>query len=534
MLYRPEKGAMWDPTLWYEPKDHKFYMLSMHYKDNSPADGGTGMWLAESEDGVHFKGVGRVLSYEGGLFKMFINRTADGRYCVNFGSTNTEDNPFAPNDTMRYAVSDDLVHWEIVDENHPDGRWYCEGGRWDHMYVLYNEEDKTYYGAVVATPKAGESGCFGLQQSADGIRWTPLPPPAIEWDEIPPINCLEGGGLERIRDKYYYIGGFVGYAGSYGYNLYTFVADDIRGPYRPDRSAFRLCGFDRMDRVFIENLAAFCRVGKDVLVSNAVMAGGRDDVWLIPLRRAKVGEDGHFRLYWWEGNEALKGESLPLSWSLCSVNAPPAVLNEGEEGVWTPAVFEVEETSLRIRPKTPKGPTVTDVTAMAALDRVLDPTEGLVLEGDLICTSAPAYLTAERKTHCWRPARVGFWVEDHENGGRAITLDIGHPYKRHSNVMELNWDGSRCDLTVIDENGEDSACVRGITAGERHSFRFLWRLNILQLYMDDQFVQTFVVDRPPTGRVGVIAQNADCRLENLKAWKMSIQDPPHSPVWDHD
>ncbi|MBQ4111629.1 MAG: hypothetical protein IJD38_02415, partial [Clostridia bacterium] len=120
MLYRPEKGAMWDPTLWYEPKNQKFYMLSMHYKDM--ADGGTGMWLAESEDGVHFKGVGRVLSYEGGLFKMFINRTADGRYCVNFGSTNTEDNPFAPNDTMRYAVSDDFVHWEIVDENHPDGR----------------------------------------------------------------------------------------------------------------------------------------------------------------------------------------------------------------------------------------------------------------------------------------------------------------------------------------------------------------------------------------------------------------------------
>ena len=41
MLYRPEKGAMWDPTLWYEPKDNKFYMLSMHYKDER--DGGTGL-----------------------------------------------------------------------------------------------------------------------------------------------------------------------------------------------------------------------------------------------------------------------------------------------------------------------------------------------------------------------------------------------------------------------------------------------------------------------------------------------------------
>lgn len=532
MLYRPEKGAMWDPTLWYEAKDQKFYMLSMHYKD--AADGGTGMWLAESEDGVHFRGVGRVLACEGGLFKMFINSTSDGRYCVNFGSTNTEDNPFAPNDTMRYAVSEDLVRWEMVDVNHPDGCWYCEGGRWDHMYALYNEEDQTYYGAVVATPKAGESGCFGLQESKDGIHWTPLPPPEIEWGDIPPINCLEGGGLEKIGDKYYYIGGFVGYAGSYGYNLYTFVADRVTGPYRPDRKAFRLCGFDRMNRVFIENLAAFCRVGEDVLVSNAVMAGGRDDVWLIPLRRAKVDGDGHLRLYWWEGNEALKGAEIAPAWSLCSVNAIPSALNEGEEGIWTSATFTVGEKSLHIRPKAPVGPTVSDVTAIAALLSKFEPDEGLVLEGTMICTSAPAYINEERKTHCWRPARVGFWVEDRENGGRAITLDIGHPYKRRSNVMDLCWNDTNCDLTVVDEIGEDSACVQGISAGERHTFRFLWRMNALQLYVDDAFVQTFVVDRPPTGRTGVVVQNAECILSDLKAWKMNISDPEHSSVWDHN
>ena len=530
MLYRPEKGAMWDPTLWYEPKDHKFYMLSMHYKDAS--DGGTGMWLAESEDGVHFRGVGRVLACEGGLFKMFINSTSDGRYCVNFGSTNTKDNPFAPNDTMRYAVSEDLVHWEMVDVNHPDGRWYCESGRWDHMYAHYNKEQNRYIGAIVATPKAGESGCFGLQESKDGVHWTPLPPPAIEWGDIPPINCLEGGGLEKMGDRYYYIGGFVGYAGSYGYNLYTFVADQAEGPYRPDREAFRLCGFDRMNRVFIENLAAFCRVGEDVLVSNAVMAGGRDDVWLIPLRRAKVDRDGHLRLHWWEGNEALKGTSLPASWSICSINAAPDTLVEGERGVWTPAAFEAGETSVHIRPKAPIGPTVSDVTAMAVLDHTFAWEEGMVLEGDLICASAPAYMSAERKTHCWRPARVGFWVEDQPGEGRAITLDIGHPYKRRSNVMGLHWNETRCDMTVLDEIGEDSACVRGISAEERHTFRFLWRLNAFQLYIDDQFVQTFVVDRRPTGRAGILSQNADCRFENLKLWRMSITDPSHDPVWD--
>ena len=127
---------------------------------------------------------------------------------------------------------------------------------------------------------------------------------------------------------------------------------------------------------------------------------------------------------------------------------------------------------------------------------------------------------------------MGFWVEDGDCEGRAITLDIGHPYKRHSNVMELKWNGSACELTVIDEIGEGSACVRGISAEEGHTFRFLWRLNVLQLYIDDQFVQTFVVDRSPTGRVGVIAQNADVSLTNLAAWQMSITDPAHTPIWD--
>ena len=51
------------------------------------------------------------------------------------------------------------------------------------------------------------------------------------------------------------------------------------------------------------------------------------------------------------------------------------------------------------------------------------------------------------------------------------------------NLMELNRTDSHCALTIIDEIGEDSACVRGISAEETHTFRFLWRLNVLQLYM---------------------------------------------------
>ena len=39
-------------------------------------------------------------------------------------------------------------------------------------------------------------------------------------------------------------------------------------------------------------------------------------------------------------------------------------------------------------------------------------------------------------------------------------------------------------------------------------------------------------DRALPFLLDLIAQNADVRLEEVKAWKMSITDPEHSPIWD--
>ena len=39
---------------------------------------------------------------------------------------------------------------------------------------------------------------------------------------------------------------------------------------------------------------------------------------------------------------------------------------------------------------------------------------------------------------------------------------------------------------------------------------------------DDLLLQTFLFNDAPTGRIGLIVQNAKCRFDNLKAWTMSL------------
>lgn len=520
MLYRPEEGAMWDPM--YLVKDGKFYMMCMHRPAPDYPD--SQMWLAESADGVHWHGIGSVIENKNGVFKMFGCVTPDGRIAINFGSSPNEERRV--NNTLRYYVSDDLMNWEYAGENSPDSRWYNEGGRWDHMYI-YKEKDKdgsdVYYGYPVATPKPELKSCFGLMKSCDGLHWEQLPPPVIQWGEYPPINCLEGGGMEKIGDRYYYIGGFIGYAGSYGYNCYVMTADRPEGPFRPDRGAYRLCGNDRIaDKVFIQTLPSFFRNGEEVMISGGVMAGGIDDVWLLPAYRTVIDSEGHLHLGWWEKNTALRGKKIEVntgSFSLVSSGGLSGI--PSREGV-DPVIFETGENSLHLCSEAAKGPTVSDATALVMLTHKMDFNEGLIFEGKMVCSSAPKYNETEHCTNCWRPARIGFLAGEGETQGTAVTLDIGHPYKRCSYVMETVWDEKRLKLTIIDENGEDCAMLRGIDAGTEHTFRYLYRRNVFMLYVDDLLVQVFVNMAPGDGRVGIFVQNAECKITDITMYTMSI------------
>lgn len=502
MLYRPEQGRMWDPSIF--PWNGELWMLSMHYDGGIEAPG-TGMWLARSKDGVHWTGVGRVLEDPAGLFKMYASKTADGRIFLNYGSTSTKDNPYGDNDTLKYYTSDDLIHWKREYENHPDSAWYNPQGRWDHMYVY--EENGTYYGYPVATPRPELRTCIGLQKSADGLNWTCVQPPAIEWGDVPPIDMLETGGMEKIGDEYYYVAGYVGYAGSYTYNVYVFRADSPEGPFRPDTQAFRLCGADGLPQTtFVSNLACLFKLNGEMMCANAVSAPGVHEVWLLPVRRVLRDEDGHLRLAWWEGNETLKGDRI--------VPGTPEIVR-GD------AMLDMGEGMLRAWIDVPDMPTQTDKTAMIRLCGT-EFEAGMYLTGKMICRSAPPRHDDIHKTHCWRPARIGFAVGKEDGSHTAITLDVGPAYRRKSNVLDLNWQDGKMHMETLDVMGEDYAGVKGISAEEEHTFRLLIRRNMQELYVDDLLVQTWAVNEPLDGSVSLYIQNASCELRDLQYHKMSI------------
>ena len=153
MIYKPENGCMWDPSVLYH--DGYYYMVSMYKQDADKKD--NFMWMAKSEDGVHWESIGPVLEDTCGVCKMYIYE-ADDKVVINFGSFS--DPGRCNNDTLRFYVSQDMVNWRFVGENHPDAKWYKTTGRWDHMYVY--KENNVYYGYPVATPLPELCSAWGL------------------------------------------------------------------------------------------------------------------------------------------------------------------------------------------------------------------------------------------------------------------------------------------------------------------------------------------------------------------------------------
>ena len=156
----------------------------------------------------------------------------------------------------------------------PDERWYeVEEGRWDHMYCIPSEQGR-YIGYAVAVPLKEHNSLSGIQRSADGLHWHCCPPLQIDWDGIAPVREMEVGGCEKIGDKYYLMGGICPpFNGNYAYSCYVFKAGQEEGPFKPDKEALRLCGFNgRRGEVFVQTLAAFCRNydSDELLISNTL------------------------------------------------------------------------------------------------------------------------------------------------------------------------------------------------------------------------------------------------------------------------
>jgi hypothetical protein len=471
MLYHPGQGSMWDPSvLWYDGNYHAFMMYSR--------DTGNGLKAghcikAISPDGVHWRTDAVVIEEPERakgwkFFKCFVGRCGD-RFIMNHGIARPEGQ-----DMLRFYESTDLRNWKLLFSSRPDPRWYGlppEKHRWDHMYILPKEEGNPkagYWGHPVSAPKPFDKGGVGMMQSPDGMNWEVLPPAPIEYPAgVKVLNYLEWGGCERFGGKYYLIGGTGAYLGSKGYGMYWFVADAPTGPFRMDPDAPRLCGNSHVD---LSWLATWCRAKDELLVSNYASPVPRNlSPWMLPLRKPMLDEKGRLRLGWWKGNEALKGEVIPLDKTSVSLTAAGGI------------------TSL-------------DANILFNEDR------GVVVEGRIRVTA--------------KGAAPGAGPAFYEPQGKTMVmlLGIGAPGTRETQTGRVAADGT---FALMDCVGQYSACVTGIEDGKEHSFRLLSRIGLFELYVDDLLVQTFYYEKG-AGRLGFAARAAEAHIEGLRAWHMSL------------
>jgi hypothetical protein len=523
MIFTPSSGDMWDPSvIWHDGQYHLFAMMKprgvvIQPERQTEWPGYYGMLYATSKDGVHWQDQGSVLTptrADKRVLKMFVGRCGD-RFIMDHGAYG----PFSQvgglyNDTLGFYESKDLRNWTYIGENHPDPKYYETKGRWDHMYMLPKEEGNPaagFWGYVVAAPNeamCNEGRGFGMMESPDGRKWTPLPPPKVDCGRFPPIHALEIGGCERLAGKYYLIGGGVAPEfGQLNYSMFALVADSPTGPFKLDQDAWRLCGGSGYPgRMGVQWLASFCRGNGEILFSQYI--SGEKGVWLVPLKKAVVDSAGHLRMGYWKNNDAAKGAGIALNAAACRLAYPPVPGSNTP----VPAGVEAAAGQVKLIPEHPKNEDSRDRQALALFDTKFDPRRGVILEGTI--KAEPVGRP--------RPQYAGFYIEEANGKGLPILLQVGHPTWRRSLIGNLSL-APKWSFECLDETGPGCATVTGLDWNRPHSFRLWLRNNALELYIDDILMQTFITTSM-TGRLGIVAQNLPATFGDLKMWQMNLAE----------
>jgi len=506
MVYRPSVGRFKDSfILWHQGQ---FYLFSMYTPDDDSHF--RNVWLATSSDGVHWKHVGPVIKDAPfNIWAMSVHRVGD-RFIINHGSFTQ---PGVQN-VIRFWESTDLVHWTFMGHEAdllPDVRWYSPSSRLDCMSVVpvVDNGRTKYYGFA--------TGPGGFLESEDGIRWSGMPRPQVDWGFVPPPPTppdeggFEVGGCHEIHGKYYLVGGWFNYMGATGYGVYTLIADTPRGPFRADAAAYRLCGNSTR---WVALWARFCRSDADLLVNGYMYSGytyETGDTWLPPLKTAVVDSGGHLRLGYWRGNDALKGVPANVDFSACRQAYPNEASRECACNVVAGRL------DLQAQPERHSILRTNIPTTVAILDNTFDFDRGVIIEGTIQATCRDRRLVA---------ASVGFYLQETAGAGTAILL---HSYGR-TEIGQMTL-SDRVDFLPEDTIGPGCAAPAGILPHTNHSFRLLIRKNMFELYLDDMFVQTFNTTHAPGSigltpeRIGFIAQNGQGLFENLKVWSMNLDEP---------
>lgn len=486
VFHRTASGTMKDNCIvWHQGT---FYMFSMYQPDGGEWKH---VWLATSPDGVHWTDVGRVIKdMPWQVYAMRVWKVGD-EFLMNHGSFTGD-----KQDVLRFWHSSDLLHWEYQGESYDVRR--PDGQRLDHMDVISVEEQgrTQWYGYA----------CGGLLRSDDGRHWRWVADYEAGEDQrgglplYPVVSGMgEPGGGQQIGDKFYLLSGGA-FPGDLNYAVATYVADRPQGPFRPDYPAFRFCGNSGHKIVLV--WAHFCRKPDELLIANYLYEPDRDAYCMPSLKKAVVDPQGHLRMGYWPGNEAVKGREIPLDWSACRLESPTADgvrLTPGTNRVELVAKPHRSDRFLRIEDP---------VYAVAMNGQRFDLQRGIVLEGTLRLDGVARQ----------RIGGLGLCFEEGPQTGTAVLLQ-GWGL---TEIGKLTWSAAP-QFTCEDRTGFGAATVAGIPEGQTCRFRLFFRQNLFELYLDDRLVQIFATEHA-TGRIGLVLHDSTGQLSDLRAWEMNLSE----------
>lgn len=376
--------------------------------------------------------------------------------------------------TIFFAQSDDLFSWQRLDEPvlSVDSRWYNDTatGRWDCVATLF--EGGTWTGYLTATPwRIGTHGSgidyrsVGRLTSEDGLHWDPVAPPDFDWTGTPVSSFAreaEVGGVAKLGDRYWMMLCTIGYQGDIA-GAYSFSAPTPEGPFAPADQHFRLLSSRRFQMSYFPR---FLREGDALLVNHhSIARSGRRA--LAPLKEARLDGHGCMQLMYWTGNEALKGEPLPIT------DAWPGNEVRTTERKFTPVVLD-------------------------------GPHDAVVFEVDFTV----------------RPDAAGF-------GGAGVDLDLVDgsciviaTTTPQTHFIDLPADADNRVLSPL-RIGDDIV-ETGIVAGRRHSMRLLVREDFMECYIDDALVQVYSMASAFSGSARLVAESSTTTFERVAAWSMKL------------
>jgi hypothetical protein len=190
--------------------------------------------------------------------------------------------------------------------------------RWDCIYVVPAEDGAGFLGYLTATANFGppaRRGVAGMVCSEDGVHFVASRPATV-----PGLAAqLEVGGVAKVGGQWVMAvslpHSLLGQRDAWpdpGVGTQYLVAEKQAGPFRLPPGSNRLLSGPRWWSYFGR---FFTHEGRVFFNHHVIPDGGGDAISLAPLKEVRAHAPGQVALYYWPGNEALRGAALPVAWT---------------------------------------------------------------------------------------------------------------------------------------------------------------------------------------------------------------------------